>query len=94
MASDPAVRHEPGRFVVDLDGEEAFLEYERRGGVLDVRHTWTPPALRGRAVAAALTRAAIDYARGHGLRIVPTCSYTRAYLDRHPELRALRADGE
>ena len=83
------VEHEPGRFFVRVDGLEAEVVYERRGDVLDVRHTWTPPPLRGRELAARLTEAAFTYAREHGLRIKPTCSYTRAYLAAHPEFRAL-----
>jgi predicted GNAT family acetyltransferase len=86
------IEHEPGRFVARLDGDEAELHYERRGNVLDVTHTWTPPALRGRNVAAELTAAAFDYARAEGLRVRPTCSYTRRYLALHPELQPL-ADG-
>ena len=77
------VEHEPGRFVVRLDGAEATLVYERRGDLLDLQHTFTPPALRGREIAARLTEAAFAYARAQGLRIVPTCSYTRSYLARH-----------
>lgn len=83
------VEHEPGRFVARVDGLEAELVYERRGDLLDVQHTYTPPALRGRDIAAHLTEAAFAFAREQGLRIVPTCSYTRRYLARHPELRAL-----
>src|SRR5439155_166381 len=71
------------RFVVRLDGAEATLVYERRGDLLDLQHTFTPPALRGREIAARLTEAAFAYARAQGLRIVPTCSYTRSYLARH-----------
>ena len=62
--------------------------YERRGDVLDVRHTYTPPALRGGSIAARLTEAAFEYAREQGLKILPTCSYTRVYVERHPELRS------
>jgi predicted GNAT family acetyltransferase len=88
---DVRVEHEPGRFVVRQGGAEATLVYERRGDLLDVQHTFTPPALRGRAFAARLTEAAFAYARAEGLRIVPTCSYTRRWLARHPELAALAA---
>ena len=42
--------------------------YERRDDVLDVLHTYTPPALRGGNLAAELTRAALDHARAEGLR--------------------------
>jgi len=81
------IEHEPGRFVARIGGDEAALLYERRGATLDVHHTYTPPALRGSAIAARLTAAAFDYAREQGLKILPTCSYTRVYIERHPELR-------
>ncbi len=87
------VEHEPGRFVVRLDGAEATLVYERRGDLLDLQHTFTPPALRGREIAARLTEAAFAYARARGLRIVPTCSYTRSYLSR-PETLSRAGDGQ
>jgi predicted GNAT family acetyltransferase len=83
------IEHEPGRFVAHVGDLEAFLTYRLADDVLDVQHTYTPPALRGRELAARLTAAAFDYARDHGLRVRPTCPYTRGYLDRHPELRAL-----
>jgi len=78
------VEHRPGRFSIRVGGAEAFLVYERREDILDVLHTYTPPALRGGNLAAELTRAALDHARAEGLRVVPTCSYTRRYLARHP----------
>jgi len=79
------IEHAPGRFVARLGGTEAVLVYERRGDVLDIQSTYTPPEQRGRNVAALLTRAALDYARAERLRVVPTCSFTRRYLERHPE---------
>jgi len=77
--------HEPGRFVAHVEGAEAYVEYVRDGDVLDVLHTFTPPALRGRAIASALTQAVIDHARAEGLRIRPSCSYTQRWAARHPE---------
>ena len=56
------VEHEPGRFVARVGDLEAEIVYERRGDVLDVLHTWTPPPLRGRELAARLTDAAFAYA--------------------------------
>ena len=86
------IEHQPGRFFTRADGVEAEVVYERRGDVLDVLHTWTPPALRGRDMAAQLTAALVAYAKEHGCRIVPSCSYTRAYLARHAELAPLLAE--
>jgi predicted GNAT family acetyltransferase len=83
---EPTIEHEPGRFVARIGDAEAYLVYERGERVLDIVHTYTPPALRGRDLAAALTRAALAYARAEGLRVVPTCSYTQRFLARHPDL--------
>jgi len=85
----PAIEHRPGRFVLRVDGDEAELVYERRGDVVDITHTYTPPALRGREIAARLTEAAFAFAREHGLRVVPTCSYTALWVERHPEAQDL-----
>ena len=93
MSRELVIVHEPGRLVARVGGEAAFLVYEQRGDVLDVQHTYTPPALRGRSLAAALTRAALDYAAARGLKVVPTCPYTRSYFARHPEVQGLRAPG-
>ena len=82
------IEHQPGRFFARVDGTDAELLYERRGDVLDVHYTYTPPALRGGEIAARLTAAAFDYAREHGLKILPTCSYTRVYVERHPDVRS------
>lgn len=79
-----SVVQEPGRFVVRMGNAEAHLTYERHPGVLEVISTFTPPALRGRGIAARLTETVIAFARQEGLRIRPTCSYTRAYLEDHP----------
>jgi len=38
------IEHAPGRFVARLDGTEAV----RRGDVLDIQSTYTPPEQRGR----------------------------------------------
>jgi predicted GNAT family acetyltransferase len=88
----PAVEHQPGRFTLRIDGHVAELVYERRGSVLDIQHTYTPPPVRGREIAARLTEAAFAFARREGLRVVPTCSYAALWVERHPEVRALVQD--
>jgi uncharacterized protein len=88
---DVHIDHEPGRFVARIGDAEAFVTYEREDDVLDVQHTYTPPALRGRDIAARLTEAVFAYARAEGLKIIPTCPYTAAWVARHPEARSLIA---
>jgi predicted GNAT family acetyltransferase len=78
------------RFVVYAEDGEGELTYLRKGEkVLDLVHTAVDPNLEGRGVASALVRAAVDHARTAGLRIVPSCSYVRAWLERHPDAQDL-----
>lgn len=88
---DTTIEHRPGKFSTVVAGQEAYLLYEKKGEVLDVQKTYTPPPLRGRDLAAKLTAACIDYVRDQNLRLIPTCSYTQTYLRRHPEDQSLVA---
>ena len=86
--ADIEVRHEPERmrFVVDMEGDDALIDYTRPAqGVIDLRHTFTPPAARGKGIAGAMVKAALEYAREAGLRVIPTCPYIAAYIEKHPE---------
>lgn len=91
--ADTRVSHRPeaSRFEVDVPGGPALCVYRRQGAVLLLTHTEVPPALEGRGIAAALVKAALDWARAEGLRVRPLCSYVVAYMRRHPETQDLLA---
>lgn len=82
------VQHRPDlrRFTADVGhDEDAVLAYrERPDGALDLQHTVVPEAARGAGVADALVRAAVTHARQHDVRLVPTCPYVAAWVQRHP----------
>jgi predicted GNAT family acetyltransferase len=86
------VEHHPAerRFVADIDGALAVLEYwpidER---TLDYRRTYTPPSLRGHGIASEITARALDYALEQGLRVVPSCPFVATFIERHPQYRQL-----
>lgn len=85
-----SARHEPerGRFVLSLPDGEAELLYQRvTEDVLDLQHTEVPPSGRGRGIGDALVRAALDYARERGMRVMATCPYVQAWLRKHPDER-------
>ena len=87
------IRHEPAarRFVADVDGATAYLSYrEIDERVLDFDHTFVPRAVRGGGIASQLTQRALDYARERGARVVPSCPFVAAYIERHPEYGDLR----
>ena len=74
-----------GRFEVGTDGALATLTYYERKDHLTLVHTEVPPALEGKGFGTMLARAAFDYAKETGLRVIPACSFIRTFLERHPE---------
>lgn len=76
------------RFFVRVDGvdDEAELAYTLVDqNLIDLQHTFVPKSARGHGLAEALAFAAFDYAREHGLRVVPSCPFVRRWLASHPQ---------
>lgn len=73
------------RFYVEVDGYTGHVDYVLKDGALDIRHTIVPKEIGGRGIAGALVKAAADYTREHGLKLLATCSYAVVWLQRHPE---------
>jgi hypothetical protein len=91
------VEHDPlhQRFFTRLGAYEACLMYARRGPVLDFYHIYTPVPFRNRGVSGRILVAAFDYARGAGLRVVPSCPYIATeFLPRFPQYQDLVESGE
>lgn len=59
--------------------------------VMTIVHTGVPPSVGGRGIAGALVQAAFDAARAAGWKVRPTCSYSSAWLARHPAYQDLLA---
>lgn len=98
MTSAPnalSIVHDPAaqRFVASTAYGLAHADYRRVGDTLQLVHTEVPRALEGRGVAGALVRAALDHAAGNGLKVLPLCSYVRAYMKRNPDTHALLVPG-
>jgi len=80
------------RFEARLDhGGLAVADYRRQADQLVMFHTEVPFALRGRGIAGQVVGAALDYAQAEGLKVVPSCSYVRAFIRRHPKYAPLVA---
>lgn len=84
------IEHLPERklFQTTVDGKTALVAYRITDGALDIRHTIVPDEISGRGIAAALVKAAFDYALENKLKLVATCSYAVRWLERHPEYHA------
>jgi predicted GNAT family acetyltransferase len=74
------------RFEVTLGDEVAFAEYHLKGDSIVFPHTVVPPAFGGKGVGGRLVQAGLAYAREHDLKVIPTCTFFKAYISKRPEL--------
>ena len=87
------VKHNPksSRFEIDISGKLAYAQYILSNNVMNIHHTYTPPELRGRGIAATITKFALDYCKANGLKVIPECPYTHEYIYQHKEYMDLLA---
>ena len=81
------IKHDTGkhRFETSVEGYTAYASYKPSDGIINMNHTIVPPPLEGRGIAAALVKAALEYAKANGLKVIPSCSYVKVFIARHPE---------
>lgn len=77
------------RFETEVEGHTPFLTYKEKGNSLALLHTDVPAELEGRGVGGSLARAALEYARERGLKVLPYCPFVAAYIEQHPEYAGL-----
>ncbi|OGU41155.1 MAG: GNAT family N-acetyltransferase [Ignavibacteria bacterium RIFOXYB2_FULL_35_12] len=80
---------EKQKFYAVIDDLESHLEYVKVNNVLNLIHTYVPNALRGKGIASKIVKVALTYAEENNLKIIPSCSYVAAYIQRHKEYEEL-----
>jgi hypothetical protein len=87
-AGPEVIRNEAAsRFEATVDGWLCVADYRIEDGRLVLPSVRVPPAVEGRGIASALTRAALDWAKEQDMEVVPLCPYVQAWLRRHPDHR-------
>ncbi len=87
-AVDVQHRENGKRFTARTASGLAYISYERPDDrTLDLQHTVVPEADRGRGVGGALVRTAVGYAREQGMRVIATCPFVKAWLEKHQDQR-------
>ena len=77
------------QFEIELHGQTAFAEYRPVHGAVILPHTVVPEAFEGRGIGGRLAKYAMQYARDHGLKVIPLCPFMAAYMTKHPETHDL-----
>jgi predicted GNAT family acetyltransferase len=83
--ASPTVRDNVARqrFEAEVDGQTAFLAYDRTAETLTLIHTEVPRELRGLRLGDALVRRAVSDARARGLRPIADCPFARVWFRKH-----------
>jgi predicted GNAT family acetyltransferase len=81
------------RFEMPVEGETAFVAYQRRGAnVLYLYHAEVPYRLNGKGYGAKLVEGTLQAIRAAGNdKVQAGCSFVRHYMAEHPEFDDLKA---
>jgi predicted GNAT family acetyltransferase len=86
MTADLRDNAEQHRYELEIDGHVAFVVYRRReNGTITLVHTEVPKELGGRGVGSTLVRAVLERVRAEGLKLVVTCPFVSAWMEKHRE---------
>lgn len=80
--TEPVIVHqnEQQRFVLQLDGTQAVLDYALTGNSINFHHTFVPPEFRGKGLAEKLVRHGLAWARAQQYQLNASCSYVQKFL--------------
>lgn len=62
-----------------------MLDYRRGRSTIALVHTEVPEELQGQGIGSSLIKGALTYARKEGLKVLPRCPFTAAYISRHED---------
>jgi predicted GNAT family acetyltransferase len=82
------------RYEMNVAGQVAFVNYRREGKIIALTHAEVPAALNGRGIGSALVRGTLEQIKAAGDQVRPVCPFIAAFMDRHPEYDALRAEAK
>jgi predicted GNAT family acetyltransferase len=87
-SDDLSVTDNPGESRFELrDGDELLgrLDYRPAGASVIIAHTEVASDRGQSGLGSTLVRGALDQLRARGTTVIPTCPFTAAFIQRHPE---------
>lgn len=77
------------RFVMDINGEQAVVEYQVKNDALYLIHSEVPYALRGRGIGKVLVEKTFEKLTEEGYKAVAICSYIKAVAMRSEQWKQI-----
>ncbi|NNC82554.1 MAG: N-acetyltransferase [Flavobacteriales bacterium] len=65
------------RFILPVNGKQAFINYRVKEGVLHLTYAETPYELRGQGIGHELAEKTFQYLQDHNMKAVPICGFIR-----------------
>ena len=65
------------------------IEFRLTENCINITHTGVSPEYEGNGIAGALNKELLEYAISENLKVIPTCSYTETYIERHLKYKQL-----
>lgn len=90
------IRHNPDEYRFEAISNleiVGVVNYYKENNIINVTHTGVKREYEGLGIAGALTKAILSYITKNNLKVNPLCSYTKTYIDRHPEYNNLLHEG-
>ena len=82
---------EQQQYFFDLPEGHPHIDYRREGARIYLIHTEVPQALEGQGIGSALVKQTLMDIDEQGLKLVPSCPFVAAYVERHTEWQRLVA---
>ena len=79
-------------FEMYVNSQRSFIDYQRKDDTVYLLHTEVPEQQSGEGIASELVGKTLEYLHKNQLKMVPSCSYVRTFLRRHPEWNHLLAE--
>ncbi|TBX69520.1 N-acetyltransferase [Flavobacterium silvisoli] len=78
-----------GFFYIDIDGKrEAMMTFVFAGeNKIIIDHTEVYPGNEGKGFGKKMVTKAVEYAREHGIKIIPLCPFAKSVFDKVAEFR-------
>jgi predicted GNAT family acetyltransferase len=73
------------KYELMIEGERSFIDYQQEGDIVYLLHTEVPEDQTGEGIASSLVQKTFEYMEQQNFKAVPSCSYVKAFLKRHPE---------
>lgn len=79
------------RFEIHLEGHVGYMSYVLNDGVIEYDHTIVPRELGGKGIGTELVKYGLAYARVDHLKVIPSCSFVAAFINKHDVYQDLLA---